>query len=82
MPILINQYSFIIVSIASLILIGICIRRIFNPALAISAMLVAILILSVVFISLRRDEATVSSLEDFNLALESGPLLIDFYSDY
>ena len=82
MPILINQYSFIIISIVSLILIGIFIWRAFNPALAISVMLVAILILSVIFISLRRGEATVSSLEDFNLALESGPLLIDFYSDY
>ena len=82
MPILINQYSFIIISIVSLILIGIFIWRVFNPALAISVMLVAILILSVIFISLRRGEATVSSLEDFNLALESGPLLIDFYSDY
>jgi len=79
---LINQYSFIIVSIASLIIIGIFMWRVFNPALTISAMLVGILILTVVFITMRREEATVSSLEDFNLALESGPLFIDFYSDY
>ena len=83
MPILINQYSFIIVSIAGLALIGIFIWRVFNPALAISAVLVGILILSVVFISVRRDEATVLTIEDFNVVLESRrPLFIEFYSDY
>ena len=83
MPILINQYSFIIVSLASLIIIGIFMWRAFNPALAISAMLVAFLILTAVFVSLRREEDTVSSFEDFNLVLESGqPLFIEFYSDY
>ena len=57
--------------------------RAFNPALAISAMLVAFLILTAVFVSLRREEDTVSSFEDFNLVLESGqPLFIEFYSDY
>ncbi len=83
MPILINQYSFIIVSIAGLALIGLFIWRVFNPALAISAVLVGILILSVVFISVRRDEATVLTIEDFNVVLESRrPLFIEFYSDY
>ena len=83
MSILINQYSFIIVSVAILVIFGIIIWRVFNPIFATCAILVVLIILTVVFISLRQQDNSFSNLDEFNHALESGrPLFIEFYSDY
>ncbi|PZC41812.1 MAG: hypothetical protein DK302_001776 [Chloroflexi bacterium] len=83
MPILINQYSFIVVSVAVLVIFGTIIWRAFNPISAICAILVVLIILIVTFISLRQQDNSFLNIDEFNHVLESGqPLLIEFYSDY
>ena len=83
MPFLINQYSFIIMTIVVLVITGVLTWRFLDPRLSIAAILVMLLVLGAVFFSTRTKDNSVSSLEEFNLALASGkPVFVELYSDF